>query len=199
MQRGDRAADLRGGAGAAERGDTGAQTDFLYYVQRAYLRNNPDEQRALSEIEAAAGVHRFDEPHSLDISAQVIDLQAIDPSCLDPRLQMPGLEALANSKALIVNVDYPLGFAAYHLLAQIASASTDLLGVYVAGKAATLNGRVGDVMIPNVVYDEHSRNTFLFKTASWPSTSPRICSTAPCSTTRRRSRYAARSCKIGIS
>ena len=31
------------------------------------------------------------------------------------------------------------------------------------GKAATLNGRVGDVMIPNVVYDEHSRNTFLFK------------------------------------
>ena len=146
-----------------ERGDTGAQTDFLYYVQRAYLRNNPDEQRVLGEIEAAAGVHRFDEPHSLDISAQVIDLRAIDPSCLDPRLQMPGLDALANSKALIVNVDYPLGFAAYHLLAQIASASTDLLGVYVAGKAATLNGRVGDVMIPNVVYDEHSRNTFLFK------------------------------------
>jgi hypothetical protein len=31
------------------------------------------------------------------------------------------------------------------------------------GKAATLSARVGDVMIPNVVYDEHSRNTFLFK------------------------------------
>jgi hypothetical protein len=31
------------------------------------------------------------------------------------------------------------------------------------GKAASLNGRVGDVMIPNVVYDEHSKNTFLFK------------------------------------
>ncbi|MCX6041334.1 MAG: hypothetical protein NTV69_09390, partial [Caldilinea sp.] len=35
--------------------------------------------------------------------------------------------------------------------------------VYVLGKAATLNGRVGDVMIPNVVYDEHSQNTFLFR------------------------------------
>jgi hypothetical protein len=33
----------------------------------------------------------------------------------------------------------------------------------VLGKAATLNGRVGDVMIPNVVYDEHSQNTFLFR------------------------------------
>jgi hypothetical protein len=93
----------------------------------------------------------------------VIDLHAIDPARLDPRLHVPGLEKLAASKALIVNVDYPLGFAAYHLLAQVASASADLLGIYVMGKAATLNGRVGDVMIPNVVYDEHSRNTFLFK------------------------------------
>jgi hypothetical protein len=30
------------------------------------------------------------------------------------------------------------------------------------GKAATLNGRVGDVMISNVVHDEHSQNTYLF-------------------------------------
>jgi hypothetical protein len=60
-------------------------------------------------------------------------------------------------------VDYPLGFAAYHLLSQVASSTAEQLGVYVMGKAATLSGRVGDVMIPNVVYDEHSRNTFLFK------------------------------------
>ena len=30
------------------------------------------------------------------------------------------------------------------------------------GKAASLNGARGDVIIPNVVYDEHSRNTYLF-------------------------------------
>ena len=30
------------------------------------------------------------------------------------------------------------------------------------GKAATLNGRIGDVMIPNVVHDEQSLNTYLF-------------------------------------
>ena len=30
------------------------------------------------------------------------------------------------------------------------------------GKAATLNGVIGDVMISNVVHDEHSQNTFLF-------------------------------------
>jgi hypothetical protein len=32
--------------------------------------------------------------------------------------------------------------------------------VYVLGKAATLNADVGDVMIPNVVYNEHSGNTY---------------------------------------
>ncbi len=41
-------------------------------------------------------------------------------------------------------------------------ATDDLQGVYVLGKAATLNGRIGDVMLANVVYDEHSGNTFWF-------------------------------------
>jgi hypothetical protein len=33
------------------------------------------------------------------------------------------------------------------------------------GKAATLNGRVGDVSLSSVVFDEHTRNTFLFDNA----------------------------------
>lgn len=146
-----------------EDGDSGAQANFLYYIQRAYLRADPSRRKDWAAAEAAVGIHRFDEPHALDISAQVIELRSLDPARFDPRLRMPGLEALRNSRALIVNVDYPLGFAAYHLLSQVASDTTELWGVYIMGKAATLNGRVGDVMIPNVVYDEHSRNTFLFK------------------------------------
>jgi hypothetical protein len=35
-------------------------------------------------------------------------------------------------------------------------------GLYILGKAATFNGEVGDVMIPESVYDEHSRNTYFF-------------------------------------
>jgi hypothetical protein len=38
-------------------------------------------------------------------------------------------------------------------------------GIYIMGKAATLNGRVGDVMISKVVHDEHSSNTYLFRNA----------------------------------
>jgi hypothetical protein len=142
--------------------EPGAQANFLYYIARGFAAQDASRQTAWSEAEAAAGILRINEPSSLDISAQVIQLSELDPARFDPRLQGEGLGALRASRALIVNVDYPLGFAAYHLLSQVSS-SADLVGSYMMGKAATLSGRVGDVMIPNVVYDEHSRNTYLFK------------------------------------
>ncbi len=143
--------------------DDGPRTNFLYYMQRSYLRGDEQRQVAWAEAEQAVGITRFDEPPALNISAQIIELAKLKPEWLDPRLQQKDMDLLRLSNAIIVNVDYPLGFAAYHLLSQVASSCADLLGVYIMGKAATLNGRVGDVMIPNVVYDEHSRNTFLFK------------------------------------
>jgi hypothetical protein len=142
--------------------DLGAQANFLYYTARVFSGEKAGWQKAWDEAEAAAGILRFDAPSSLDISAQIIQLREVDPARIDTRLQMAGLDGLRNSQALIVNVDYPLGFAAYHLLSQVSS-SVELAGMYVMGKAATLSGRVGDVLIPNVVYDEHSRNTYLFK------------------------------------
>jgi hypothetical protein len=96
------------------------------------------------------------------VDAQVSVLSSLKPECLDPRLQRPGLEALAHSDAVILNIDYPLGNAAYLILTQVASRVPEVRGIYVLGKAATLNGVVGDVTIPIVVYDEQSRNTYLF-------------------------------------
>ena len=69
---------------------------------------------------------------------------------------------LGASDALIFNIDYPLGLAAYEILSRITERIGHLQGAYIMGKAATLNGRIGDVMIPNVIHDEHSRNTYLF-------------------------------------
>ena len=85
------------------------------------------------------------------------------PDRLDPRINIPGLDLLRQSDALVINIDYPLGMAAYHHLSRIGQASGEVRGIYIMGKAATLNGRVGDVMIPTVVQDEHSRNTYLLR------------------------------------
>ncbi len=89
-------------------------------------------------------------------------MRDLHPEQVDDRLRLPGIEKLVESEALIVNVDYPLGMAAYQVLTEIARNIAEIRGVFIMGKAATLNGHIGDVMIPSVVHDEQSLNTYLF-------------------------------------
>jgi hypothetical protein len=117
--------------------------------------------RQREEEEALCGIQHIDSHHVFDVEAQVIEVGRLRPDWFDPRLEMPELERLAHSDAVIVNIDYPLGMGAYHILSQVATSVDALRGVYILGKAATLNGRIGDAMIPYVVHDEHSRNTYL--------------------------------------
>jgi hypothetical protein len=157
-------------AGEVERafavGDEAEIAPFLYYLLRGYIHDSPGPRtRAVREFEASCGLLHLAEPGHIDVDAQLVDLKKLRPERLDPRLRLPGIERLARSEAVLLNIDYPLGMAAYHLLARIGQAVGELRGVYVMGKAATLNGRVGDVAVSGVVYDEHSRNTFLFKNA----------------------------------
>ncbi len=138
--------------------------NFYYYVLKKYLAesgNGPRQQ--ILDDENTIGIHRVPSRHGFEIETQIIEVAKLRPEWLDARLT-PGLDvsALAQSEALIINIDYPLGLAAYEILARLTERVSRLLGVYVMGKAATLNGRVGDVTIPNVVHDEHSKNTYLF-------------------------------------
>jgi hypothetical protein len=94
------------------------------------------------------------------VPAQILPLASLVPGGLDPRVGDIDADALADSKAVIVNIDYPLGVAAYNILREVAVDRAALRGVYVLGKAATLNADVGDVMISSVVHDEHSGSTY---------------------------------------
>ncbi len=150
---------------ALPEGDNGLRRNLLYYASRPYAAWDGSRAR-MRDLEKEAGIRRLSEPHCLDVEAQVFDMARLDPARFDPRLQI-GSEAdwalLKQSDALIFNIDYPLGMAAYHIFSQVSTAGGRVLGVYILGKAATLNGRVGDVMIPNVVFDEHSLNSYLFR------------------------------------
>ncbi|HET9959848.1 MAG TPA: hypothetical protein VFQ61_35395 [Polyangiaceae bacterium] len=140
---------------------------LLYYLLRAYIHSDPGHPKieAVREFEQAQGLVHLSEPGHIDVDAQLARLSELDPTLLDPRLEMPGLELLKQSDASILNIDYPLGMAAYHLLSRVGQGAGDLRGIYVMGKAATLNGRVGDVMLSSNIYDEHSKNTFLIRNA----------------------------------
>jgi hypothetical protein len=141
--------------------------NFFYYVQKKY-QADPGSQayfdRRAAE-ERTLGIRRIASRFYLDVDAQVIDLAQLDPSLMDPRLRVEGVERLRRSEALILNIDYPLGLAAYHILKIVGRSVGELRGMYVLGKAATLNGKIGDVLIPNVVYDEHTDSTYSFAPA----------------------------------
>lgn len=141
--------------------------NFFYYVQKKY-QSDPASQAYFArraQAEQHLGIHRVPSRFYVDIDAQVIELNKLDPTCIDPRLRVDGFERLAASDALIVNIDYPLGQAAYHILKVIGRSVATMLGVYIIGKAATLNGKIGDILIPDVVYDEHTDTTFSFAPA----------------------------------
>ena len=138
-----------------------SRENFLYYALKKVEQADPAVQTARLQAEDQIGLVRVPSTHAFDIEVQVIPINSLTVEQLDPRLRLPGIEALQNSNALIVNIDYPLGMAAYQVLAEIARNIAEVRGIYIMGKAATLNGSIGDVMIPNVVHDEHSLNTYL--------------------------------------
>ena len=138
--------------------------NFLYYVMKKFLAapGNAAEIKAKEQAEAESGLIYISSDRYLDVDAQVIELNCLIPEQLDSRIRRAGLEKLRASNAVILNIDYPLGLAAYEIFSQLAQNVDEIRGFYLLGKSATLNGRIGDVIIPNVVYDEHSHNTYLF-------------------------------------
>src|SRR5690606_26678778 len=154
----------------ALRGGNEAELDHLcYYVLGRYIRGHEGEHQTnalrteVQAYDAQAGVETINSPGRIDVHAQIFELRHLKPERLDPRLAMDGLERLSGSDAVIINIDYPLGMAAYHHLTRLAEGVGEIRGIYVMGKAATLNGRIGDVMLSTVAYDEHSQNTYLFR------------------------------------
>ncbi len=145
-----------------ERNVPSSRENFLYYALKKLEQSKPDIKKARLKHEKKLGITRVPSKHAFDVQVQIVDLKQLKANCLDPRLRLPGIETLCKSDALIVNVDYPLGMAAYQVLTEVARNIAELRGIYIMGKAATLNGRIGDVMIPGVVHDEHSLNTYLF-------------------------------------
>jgi len=151
--------------GAIAAGDEAKANNLLYYLLRSFLHDPSGEplHQHVQLFDSQSGIVPIDSPGHIDVSAQVIEIARLKSERVDPRLRIPGFEKLQASDAVILNIDYPLGMSAYHHLSRVAQGVGELRGIYVMGKAATLNARVGDVMISSVVHDEHSKNTYLLR------------------------------------
>src|SRR5437762_11278624 len=140
----------------------GSWQHFLYFAAREWMHTPAGREFARNRAreEQERGIWNVGARHGLEIDAQVFELARLHPVEIDPRCRMPAMDHLARSQAIILNIDYPLGMAAYRMMREIMENLTQIRGIYILGKAATLNGSIGDVMITNVVLDEHSQNTY---------------------------------------
>jgi len=141
--------------------------NFLYFAAREWMRTAAGKEfvRKRREEEQERGIWYVGARRGLEIDAQIFELAKLRPQDIDPRCHLPHMQNLAKSNAIIINIDYPLGMAAYRMMREIMENIYHIRGIYLLGKAATLNGSIGDVMISNVVLDEHSQNTYWFDNA----------------------------------
>ena len=150
---------------AAELRESGSRLspeNFLYYAARRWFEERPEERQSRAREERSEGIFHVPSQSGTDVAAQLIVLDRLQASRLDPRLRPAALggDALGQDRHVVLNIQYPLGLGAYHILRQVMEASERVDGVYVLGKAATLNADVGDVMVSDVVHDEQSGNTY---------------------------------------
>lgn len=137
--------------------------DFIYYVSHKFLVENPEFTAEKKAYELHLGIKTI---KTSDLFPT--DVQIIPVSCLansphpDANLSLRQPEIISASKALIINIQYPLGIAAYYLLSRLLNYFENMKGIYIIGKAAILDGNIGDIQIPGAVFDEVSNNIYNF-------------------------------------
>lgn len=139
------------------------QNDFLYYLSK-YMVDNQKYQQDWQKLQNKLDILSIPPTHYLNSTLQIFPVSSLPKSkFLDSRLKISSALALQRSSALIINIDYPLGFAAYHVLSEVLENINDIRGVYILGKAAVLNSEIGDIQIPRLNFDEHTQNSYIFK------------------------------------
>lgn len=140
----------------------GSKENFLWYVLKKYEKENPDVKQERVQYEHRLGIDYIEAKHFLDINAQVISVRNLVNADIQNKVDLD-LSKLTDSEALILNIDYPLGYGAYMVLSTVLRNVNKLQGVYILGKASFLNGNLGDIGIPTTVFDSYGENLYIFK------------------------------------
>ena len=100
-------------------------------------------EQARNDMDCEHGIRHLGTPEHMPF-CQLIDTAALDPAGVDPRLHWQG-----GSEAVILNFDYAFGEEGFFLMNEILEAlGKHIHGIYIIGKAGTLVGERGDIMLP---------------------------------------------------
>jgi len=119
---------------------------LIYYASQFAFQSNKKLWQEKLDNENKLGIFRIKPGTNLELETQIIPGKLVSKE----------LENLT-----ILNVQYPLGFGAFHLLEEVLENVQEMKAIFILGKAAALNTKVGDILIPKIVFDEHTQNTYM--------------------------------------
>ena len=140
----------------------GSWENFLYFVARLYFDSHGEEGRA-GAAALGGGVRRVAHPQHHGAAGAGADHPAGEAAARSGWTRGSATwtrRRWRRPRAWSSTSTTRSALAAYNILREVAVDSAMLRGVYVLGKAATLNADVGDVMLSTVVHDEHSGSTY---------------------------------------
>ena len=134
--------------------------NVTYFLLRDWLKAHPERLADKTAWEKQMGVCHLADEYYTGVHSQVIELARLDPSKSDPRLSAY-LSQLAHSQAVLVNFDYAFGEQAGILIEQLFKAFRHRVSSFsIMGKAGTVVGGRGGVMLPTYLLKEGSRDVY---------------------------------------
>jgi hypothetical protein len=130
----------------------------LYFLLKSWLDAHPGRRAEQEEIHAECGLLTLTDLDRVGVTAQLIDLANLPLEHIDPRL---GIQKLDNPP-IIVNFDYAFGDQAGVVGEQLFRelAEHDVRSFSILGKAGSLVGERGSVMLPQYLLRESSRDIY---------------------------------------
>ncbi len=139
---------------------------FESIEKTAFLTADDDNTTLRKKIRSFAfknGVHVIEDRSGTNLTVQIFDLQKL-PGTLPPELT--DFEKSLNQNAILLVMDYAFGEQAYEcfdeLLKPHETKNLNIHSISIMGKAGTLKGQKGDIMIPNAHVFEGTADNYPF-------------------------------------
>lgn len=127
--------------------------DLIYALARDYFLAFPDRAAEAQELAGQNGVVRLKETASTGIQVQIADTARINLDGIDRGVDRGG----AAQRAVIVNIDYAFGEQAQHIIRNLLMLfGTRVRSINFLGKAGSLVGKRGDVLVPTAFIAQSS-------------------------------------------
>ena len=154
---------LYGGSGRGK-------SDASFYKKMQTVSKNKTHQKKIKSTALKSGMTVFEDSSGVNIDVQIIELSKVKEGQLPPSLKANYSTTRLRNKILLV-MDYAFGEQAYECMDELLKPYENqgdkqylnIKSINIMGKAGILEGKKGDIMVPNAHIFEGSADNYPFK------------------------------------